>query len=49
MDFITLSRLVRLAYELPYSIGKVNINYNDVGDVLVEVPHQKTSNLLVQT
>jgi len=46
VDFITLSRLVRLAYELPYSIGKVNINYNDVGDVLVEVPTKKQATSL---
>lgn len=40
IDFVQLSRLVKLAAELPYSVGKVNLNYS--GDSLqIEIQTRK--------
>lgn len=41
VDYVQLSRLVRVAYELPYSVGKVNINYDDEDNLVLEIPTKK--------
>lgn len=41
VDFVQLSRLVRVAYELQYSVGKVNINYDESDNLVLEIQTKK--------
>lgn len=41
VDYVQLSRLVRVAYELQYSVGKVNINYDESDNLVLEIQTKK--------
>lgn len=41
VDFVQFSRLVRVAYELPYAVGKVNLNYDETDNLVIEIQTKK--------